>query len=129
MNALTIKQKFLAAAVLLAMLPLLALLQSGSGVLAARLASGLLVLAALGWWGLKGKRRAFELPPRLSIIGRVGLSARSGLALVEVDGVTFLVAHGEGYAQLTRTAPTPRRPRLVTDEMAQIELRAAGDAS
>jgi flagellar protein FliO/FliZ len=130
MNSLSTRQKLVGAGVLLAMLPVVAVLQLGSAVLAARLASGLLAVAGLTWWALAGKKKAFRLPPRLTVVGRIGLSPRAGLALVEVDGSSWLVVHGDGYAQLRRTRPAPRSPRLVTDEIAFVDsLPPLGGAS
>ncbi|MBK7858232.1 MAG: flagellar biosynthetic protein FliO [Archangiaceae bacterium] len=76
----------------------------------ARLVLGGACLAALGWWWLKarGARGAGPEKPRLAVVARTGLSPRTGLALVEVDGRTLLVVHGDGFAEVHPAAG--RRP-------------------
>ncbi|MDY7228614.1 flagellar biosynthetic protein FliO [Hyalangium rubrum] len=81
---------------------------SASGV--ARWLLGAIALAGLGWWlrrrSTTGPR--FSLPERLRVISRAALSQRCGLALVEADGRSFLVAFGDSFAEI-REAPMPNR--------------------
>ncbi len=104
---------------------------SGSSlVTAARLVLAVASLAGLAvWWkSAKGGRARFELPPRLQLVQRVGLSQRTGLALVEVDGQAWIVVHGEGFAKLERAGKPTREPKkraLVTDEVVAFVPRGA----
>lgn len=81
---------------------------SAAGV--ARWLLGALALAGLGWWlwrrNAAGPR--FSLPERLRVVSRTGLSQRCGIALVEADGRSFLVAFGDSFAEIHET-PAPRR--------------------
>lgn len=111
---LTPRQKLVGAIVLAASVPLLAALQSST---AAGVARALLALATLGGlmaWLVRAKGGlapgAFKAAPRLKVVQRVGLSQRSGLTLVEVDGRPYLVAHGDGFAKVRPL----RRPTLVS---------------
>ncbi len=103
------RQKLLAAAALALALPLLAVSQGMTAPGAARLVLGLASLAGLGWWWHRQSSAtpAFQVAPRLSVVQRVGLSARTGLALVEIDGRPWVIVHGEGFATLqpSRTGP------------------------
>lgn len=84
-------------------------------VLAAAAAAGLLYW----YWKVRPARGHFALPARLHVVSRAGLAQRCQVALVEADGRTFLVVHGEGYAEVceapagrrTQGRRTPRRPR------------------
>ena len=120
MKTLSPRARLLAAAAMLALLPVVAVAQGLSLSAIARITLGLAAVAGLGWWFLKARGRTarFALPPRLAVVTRVGLSQRAGLALVEVDGESFLVVHGEGYARIRKTARRAATPRLVTDEVA-----------
>ncbi len=84
---------------------------SASG--AARWILGAVVVAGLGAWlwrrGVASPR--FSLPERLRVISRAGLSPRCGLALVEADGRSFLVAFGDSFAEIHQ-APAPKRVRV-----------------
>ncbi|AKQ64355.1 Major facilitator family transporter [Myxococcus hansupus] len=76
-----------------------------SSVAAARWMLGAVALAALGWWL---HRRGGAVPgavaePRLNVVSRAGLSQRCGLALVEVDGRSYLVAFGDAFAEIRET--------------------------
>lgn len=120
MKTLTPRARLLAAAAMLALLPLVAAAQGLSFSAIARLALALAAVAGLAWWFLRARGRGarFQLPPRMSVVTRVGLSQRSGLALVDVDGESFLVVHGDGFARIRKTARRAAAPRLVTDEVA-----------
>ena len=106
-----IKTKLLAASMLVL---LLAAFAQRSGMSAAL---GVAAVAGLAWWMIRARRAGgsparaggFQLPPRLSIAARTGLSARCGLALVDADGQRYLVAYGDGFAQLLNAVP-PRAP-------------------
>jgi flagellar biogenesis protein FliO len=75
---------------------------------AARWLLGAGALAGLGWWLWRrdGASPRFTLPERLRVISRAGLSQRCGIALVEADGRSFLVAFGDSFAEIR---PAPRR--------------------
>jgi flagellar protein FliO/FliZ len=109
------------AGALLGALALGAALSAGvSGVSLARAGLGAAAVAALGLWLRRardgGRRSAFAATTRLRVVQRVGLSPRTGLALVEVDGRPYLVVHGDGFARLRltrrRVALAPAPPRL-----------------
>ncbi len=74
----------------------------------ARLLLGTAALGGLVAWLWRARDRAsstvLRVPPRLKVIQRVGLSQRSALALVEIDGRAFIVVHGDGFARI-RQAP------------------------
>jgi flagellar protein FliO/FliZ len=99
------RSKLLLASALLAGLAFTARLQSLSAGLAAR---WLLALAALGgaaWWWKRHTQllpRSMEMP-RLEVLARTGLSQRCGVALVRAEGRTYLVAHGDGFAEIRET--------------------------
>jgi hypothetical protein len=59
---------------------------------------GLGALAALSLW--LRRSRAVLAPSPLKISARASLGPRCGAALVEARGVTYLVVHGEGFAEL-----------------------------
>ena len=81
---------------------LVALGGSATGLSLSAVAQGLLVLslAAAAWVLLKSRvvGRPPSLPDRLQLIGRLGLAPRCGAVLVEVDGRTLLIVHGDGFA-------------------------------
>jgi hypothetical protein len=126
MNALnTPKNKLLAASAVLALLLVMA---SMNGLSASGVARAALAVAAIGgiaaWW-LKAQKAApkkFQLAPRMSVVSRTGLSQRTGLALVEVDGRAFLVVHGDGYAEIC-----PTRPKAVRQSLATNSHRTGGE--
>jgi hypothetical protein len=123
MNSLlkTPKAKLLAATGLIAALALLAPSQSVSAALLARLVLGGTALAGLAWWMTRQKAlpAKFALAPRLQVAARTGLSPKCSVALVEADGRTYLVAYGDGFAEIQETAKaqakarTPRTRRAV----------------
>lgn len=108
MTALSPRHKLMAAGVLSAVLALGAAASTGSLTTGARIVVGALALAGLGTWVLKQRRLAlpgrFAQTPRLHVVQRVGLSARSGVALIEVDGRSFLVVHGDGGTRIRRVS-------------------------
>lgn len=106
-----IKMKLLAASLLVLLLAAFAQQSGASAALVARIALGLAALAGLALWWLRtrghgGAGRPFQLPPRLNVAARTGLSPRCGVALVEADGCRFLVAYGDGFAQLLNALPS-----------------------
>jgi flagellar protein FliO/FliZ len=106
------RTKVLCSVSCLALLGLVAAAQGGlSPTSLARLALAVAGVAALGYWVLRGRSavRPFRSTPRLTVVQRAGLSPRSGLALIEVDGRPFLILHGDGFA---RIRPVPRRVRV-----------------
>lgn len=74
--------------------------------------------AVIVWTRKQHGRARFALPERLQVLSRTGLSPRCGLALVEADGKSFLVAYGDGFAviQSTRGAKRAVKPRLQSIE-------------
>lgn len=115
------KNKLVAAAVAVLALALLAPTQGISASIAARALLGVACVAGIGWWFLRQRSGASEPiapAPRLRVLARTGLSQKTGLALVEADGQSYLVAFGDGFAELqvadaTTAFPVPkaRRPR------------------
>lgn len=89
----------------------------------ARWLLGAAALAGFGWWlrrqGAVGAR--FALPERLQVVSRAGLSQRCGLALVEVDGRSYLVAFGDSFAEIreARRPSSRRRALSVQKEVAR----------
>ncbi len=107
------RQKLVGAVVLALLLPALASLQGASTATVARVVLALASLAGTAFWFVRargGLPSKFKAAPRLNVVQRVGLSQRTGLALVEVDGKPYLVVHGDGFARI-RPA---RRPARVT---------------
>ncbi len=107
MNRLSLKHRLIAIVSLVALLCVTAMAQGVSWVGLARvvLVASLVVVSA--WWALRRSNpgaSAFRLPPRVHVIQRVGLTARSGLMLVEIDSQPFVVLHGEGFATLRKTS-------------------------
>ncbi|MFO0594294.1 MAG: flagellar biosynthetic protein FliO [Myxococcaceae bacterium] len=121
---LTVRHKLFLAAALALALPLVASLQ---GANAATIARGLLAIAALAglaWWLHTNRPGSkFKAAPRLQVVQRVGLSPRTGVALVEVDGKPYLIVHGDGFARV-RPARRPARvtPRPAPAPSAEAEL-------
>ncbi len=105
------RTKLFAAVAALAVLLVLAGVQGLSTTAAARALLTVAALGGLGWWWFKqSKPKKFQLAPRLSVVSRAGLSQRTGLALIEVDGRSFLVVHGDGYAEICPTQE--RKPKV-----------------
>ncbi|MFT3706670.1 MAG: flagellar biosynthetic protein FliO [Archangium sp.] len=117
---LTPRQKLVGASVLALTLPLAATLQGASAAMIARVVLGLAAVAGLAFWFIRARGgfslSKFKAAPRLNVVQRVGLSQRTGLALVEVDGKPYLVVHGDGFARIrparrpTRVAPPREVP-------------------
>ena len=102
-KTMTPRTKLIAAALALAALLAMATFRGVSATAAARAVLAVAALAGIGAWWLrtqKAAKKKFQLAPRLSVVSRAGLSQRTGLALVEVDGRSFLVVHGDGYAEI-----------------------------
>lgn len=116
------RNKLIGAALLALIAPLIAAAQGASAATAARVLLGLAAAGGLVAWfihargGLSASK--FKDAPRLNVVQRVGLSQRTGLALIEVDGKPYLVVHGDGFAKITPA----RRP-------ARVALRAVPDLS
>jgi len=111
------KMKLLAAALLVLLLAAFTQQSGASAAVVARAALGLAALAGLAVWWIRTRHktdRPFQLPPRLSVAARTGLSPRCGVALVEADGSRFLVAYGDGFAQLLNALPA--RPPISREE-------------
>jgi hypothetical protein len=86
---------------------------------AARIILGIAACTGLGflaWRNRRALRRArFGEAPRLAVVHRVGLSQRSGLTLVEVDGRPYLIVHGDGFARVHATRGPRVARRLATE--------------
>lgn len=108
MTALNPRQKLMAAGGLSALLALAAALSSGSITSGARIVIGALAVAGLATWVLKQKGLSlpgrFAQTPRLQVVQKIGLSPRAGVALIEVDGRSFLVVHGDGGTRIRRVS-------------------------
>jgi flagellar protein FliO/FliZ len=109
MNAMNPRTKIIAASLLLLGLGAAASLGGLHAAGMARALLGLAAVAGFGVWYLRARRVSgpYEAP-RLEVVSRTGLAGRTGIALVEVDGQSFLVVHGDGFAQIrptTRSAP------------------------
>jgi flagellar biogenesis protein FliO len=100
------RNKLIAAAVLIAVLAAAAQAHGFDAVSLSRWLIAGLSMVGLGFWALKKRNAApaFALPPRLRVLSKTGLSQRCSLALVEADGRNFLVAFGDGFAEM-REAP------------------------
>lgn len=127
MKALTLKQKALVAGCILLALPVVA---AGTGTSAATAARIALAFAALGgallWARARRGGRSGEVPEaRLRVLQRAGLSGRCNLALVLADGREFLVAYGDGFAQIH---PAPRPAVAGRRVSPRIRRRRAGGA-
>lgn len=110
---LTPRLKIVIALSSLGLLGLLTALRGADLATIARVLLGLTAVVGLVVWfwrARSGTAVTFRSTPRLVVVQRVGLSPRSGLALVEVDGRPFIVVHGDGFARL-RPAPRPERVR------------------
>ena len=108
--SLSARQRLLLASGLILGLAALAPLGGLSAAGAARWLLGAVALAGLGWWLWRrgGVRPRFALPDRLKVVSRAGLSQRCGIALVEADGRSFLVAFGDAFAEI-HESPVPKR--------------------
>lgn len=105
------RQKLVGAALLALALPLAAATQGASAATWARVLLALGAVGGLGAWLFKARGGAttFKAAPRLKVIQRAGLSQRTGVALIEVDGKPYVIVHGDGFAKLQPTRQ-PRRP-------------------
>ena len=116
------RQKLVGAALLALVAPLIAAAQGASAATAARVLLGLAATGVIAAWFVRARgglgTSKFKSAPRLNVVQRVGLSQRTGLALIEVDGKPYLVVHGDGFAKITPA----RRP-------ARVALRAVPNLS
>lgn len=108
------RHKLVGAALLALIAPLIAAAQGASAATAARVLLGLAAAGGLVFWFIRARgglsTSKFKAAPRLNVVQRVGLSQRTGLALIEVDGKPYLVVHGDGFAKISPA----RRPTRVT---------------
>ncbi len=116
------RNKLIGAALLALTAPLIAATQGASPATAARILLGLAAVGGIVAWFVHARggltTSKFKTAPRLNVVQRAGLSQRTGLALIEVDGKPYLVVHGDGFAKITPT----RRP-------ARVALRAVPNLS
>jgi hypothetical protein len=96
------KAKLVATVCLLLFLCVVVAFRSAAPTLVARWILGAGALAMLGFWLVRARQgsKSASAPRRLEVVSRVGLSAKCGLALVEVDGRSLLIVHGDGFAQV-----------------------------
>ena len=116
------RNKLIGAALLALLAPLIAATQGASPATAARILLGLTAAGGIVAWVVHARgglsTSKFKTAPRLNVVQREGLSQRTGVALIEVDGKPYLVVHGDGFAQITPA----RRP-------ARVALRAVPNLS
>jgi flagellar protein FliO/FliZ len=120
---LSVRQKLFCAAGLALTAPLVAAMQGASASNVARVVLGLAAVAGIALWFIKARGglqlgSKFKSAPRLNVVQRVGLSQRTGLALVEVDGKPYLVVHGDGFA---RIRPARRAQRVTSHPSPALE--------
>lgn len=120
---LTPKQKLVGASIAALTIPLAASFNGASSATAARIVIAVLALGGLVFWFVRAKGglgflagSKFKSAPRLNVVQRVGLSPRTGLALIEVDGKPYLVVHGDGFARI-RPARGPTRAAPLAPEV------------
>lgn len=108
MNTLSPRLKLIGLGACTAALALAAALSSGSFTTGARIVLGAAAVAGLVGWALKQKGLAlpgrFAKTPRMQVVQKIGLSARTGVALVDVDGRSFLIVHGDGGTRIRRVS-------------------------
>ncbi|NMO20300.1 hypothetical protein HPC49_43800 [Pyxidicoccus fallax] len=105
LSSLSPRSRLLVAGALVLGLAALGPLGGFSTTSAARWVLGAVALGGLGWW-LRRRGAAGPGAPsveRMQVVSRAGLSPRCGLALVEVDGRSFLVAFGDSFAEIRET--------------------------
>ena len=101
---MTPERKILMSMLALVALVLLGAAQSLGLVVTARLLLAFSVVAVLVFlWRSKRLASGRESTPRLSVVSRVGLAPRCQASLLEIDGRTYLVVSGDGYAQIQET--------------------------
>lgn len=106
MIAIHPRTKLIALAACVALLAAAAVIANGSATNAARIVLGGSAVAGLAWWAMTKRSAAgrFARTPRLQVVQKVGLSPRAGVALVEVDGRSFLIVHGDGGTRIRRVS-------------------------
>jgi flagellar protein FliO/FliZ len=122
------RHKLIGAALLALVAPLIAAAQGASAATAARVLLGLTAAGGIAFWFIRargglGSSSKFKAAPRLNVVQRVGLSQRTGLALIEIDGKPYLVVHGDGFAKVSPTRRparvalrNPKLPAALTEE-------------
>jgi flagellar biogenesis protein FliO len=122
-------QKLGAAAALLVAFSVAVAVQSQSMVLASRILLGGAALVGGAFWYSQNKRPHRFLPTqRMQVIQRLGLSQRSAMALVDIDGHPYLIVHGEGFAKILRTIK-PSTPQLVEEQVDNVTPITSGVVS
>lgn len=120
------RNKLVAAALLALLAPVAAALNGASAATAARIILGLAAAAGLAFWFIRARgglgTSKFKDAPRLNVVQRAGLSQRTGVALIEVDGKPYLIVHGDGFAKIT---PTRRPTRVALRAVPELSKGAA----
>ena len=119
------RHKLVAAALLALLAPLAAALNGASAATAARVILGVAAAGGLAFWFIRargGLGTKFKDAPRLNVVQRAGLSQRTGVALIEVDGKPYLIVHGDGFAKIT---PTRRPTRVALRAVPELSKEAA----
>jgi len=123
------RHKLAGAALLALVAPLIAAAQGASAATAARVLLGLAAAGGLVFWFIRARgglgTSKFKAAPRLNVVQRVGLSQRTGLALVEVDGKPYLIVHGDGFAKISPA----RRPTRVATRLAPETLTSLSEGA
>lgn len=122
------RHKLIGAALLALVAPLIAAAQGASAATAARVLLGLAATGGIAFWFLRARGglrldSRFKAAPRLNVVQRVGLSQRTGLALIEVDGKPYLVVHGDGFAKVS-PARRPGRVALRSPKVSPMSISA-----
>ena len=101
------KNKIVVASALMLALSLAAVAKGLDAASVARwLLAGAAIVGAVLWYRkVRPGGGRFAMPARLHVVSRAGLAQRCGVALVEADGRTFLVVHGDGYAEVCEAPP------------------------
>jgi flagellar protein FliO/FliZ len=109
------RNKLIAASALLLVLVAAASLKGLDAAPIARIVLGAAAVIPFAVWVRRARKAStLSAPVRLEVLSRTGLSQRCGVALVRAEGRTFLVVHGDGYAEICDAASAPpraRRPR------------------
>lgn len=95
------KHKLMISLLALSTLVLGAGVTQASATTLARVLVGIGAVGGLFWWWNFRTREVSQGPAsRLKVVSRTGLSPECSVALLDVEGRTFLVVYGKGYAEI-----------------------------